>query len=87
VAFLLSDLPCRSNGAAVTYQGGVAEDAGRPKAQVKQAASMAKLYATEAAVTATRIATRCSAATASWRSSRWPGSTGTPRSPRSARDL
>jgi butyryl-CoA dehydrogenase len=33
-------------------------DAGKPQAAVKQAAASAKLYATEAAVTATRTATQ-----------------------------
>ena len=34
------------------------KDAGRPAKQIKQAASIAKLYSTEAAVAATRVATQ-----------------------------
>jgi butyryl-CoA dehydrogenase len=40
------------------YKAAALRDAGRPVAEVKQAAAVAKLYATESAVTATRIATQ-----------------------------
>ena len=42
----------------LTYKAAALRDAGRPAAEVKQAAAAAKLYATESAVTATRIATQ-----------------------------
>jgi alkylation response protein AidB-like acyl-CoA dehydrogenase len=59
VAFALSDLAVSVEAARLlTYKAAWLKDAGRPKAQIKQAASMAKLYATEAAVTATRTATQ-----------------------------
>ena len=59
VAFSLSDLAVSVEAARLlTYKAAWLKDAGRPKAQIKQAASMAKLYATEAAVTATRTATQ-----------------------------
>ena len=40
------------------YRAAALRDAGRPHAEFKQAAAVAKLYATESAVTATRIATQ-----------------------------
>jgi alkylation response protein AidB-like acyl-CoA dehydrogenase len=59
VAFSLSDLAVSVEAARLlTYKAAWLKDAGRPKAQIKQAASMAKLYATEAAVAATRTATQ-----------------------------
>lgn len=59
VAFSLSDLAVSVEAARLlTYRAAALKDAGRPVAAVKQAASMAKLYATEAAVTATRTATQ-----------------------------
>ncbi|HEV7203970.1 MAG TPA: acyl-CoA dehydrogenase family protein [Jatrophihabitans sp.] len=59
VAFALSDLAVSVEAARLlTYKAAWLKDAGRPAAQLKQAASIAKLYATEAAVTATRIATQ-----------------------------
>ena len=59
VAFSLSDLAVSVEAARLlTYKAAWLKDAGRPVAHVKQAASMAKLYSTEAAVTATRIATQ-----------------------------
>jgi butyryl-CoA dehydrogenase len=59
VAFQLADLKVMSEAArALTYKAAASKDAGRPIAEFKQAASIAKLYATEAAVTATRIATQ-----------------------------
>jgi alkylation response protein AidB-like acyl-CoA dehydrogenase len=59
VAFSLSDLAVALEAArALTYRAAWLRDAGRPAAQLKPAAAMAKLYSTEAAVTATRIATQ-----------------------------
>jgi alkylation response protein AidB-like acyl-CoA dehydrogenase len=42
----------------LTYKAAALKDAGRPAREVKQAAAMAKLYSSEAAVDATRIATQ-----------------------------
>jgi alkylation response protein AidB-like acyl-CoA dehydrogenase len=59
VAFALSDLAVSVEAARMlTYKAAWLKDAGRPANQVKQAASMAKLYASEAAVSATRTATQ-----------------------------
>jgi len=59
VAFSLSDLAVSVEAARLlTYKAAWLKDAGRPKAHIKQAASMAKLYATEAAVAAARTATQ-----------------------------
>jgi short-chain 2-methylacyl-CoA dehydrogenase len=59
VAFSLSDLAVSVEAARLlTYKAAWLKDAGRPAAHVKQAAAMAKLYSTEAAVTATRTATQ-----------------------------
>lgn len=59
VAFQVSDLAVMLEGArALTYRAAGLKDAGAPSAEVKQAASIAKLYSTEAAVTGTRIATQ-----------------------------
>jgi butyryl-CoA dehydrogenase len=59
VAFQIADLKVMAEAARLlTYQAAALRDAGRPHAEIKQAASVAKLYATEAAVTATRIATQ-----------------------------
>ena len=59
VAFSLSDLAVSVEAARLlTYKAAALKDAGRPAAQVKQAAAIAKLYSTEAAVTATRVATQ-----------------------------
>ena len=59
VAFPLSDLAVSVEAARLlTYKAAWLKDAGRPKAHIKQAASMAKLYATEAAVAAARTATQ-----------------------------
>jgi butyryl-CoA dehydrogenase len=56
VAFQVADLAVRAETARLlTYQAAWLHDTGRP---VKQAAAMAKLHTTEAAVTATRIATQ-----------------------------
>ena len=62
VAFQIADLEVMLHGGpALTYQAAAMKDAGarggvEPK--FKQAAAVAKLYATESAVTATRIATQ-----------------------------
>src|SRR5690242_8832448 len=59
VAFSLSDLAVSVEAARLlTYKAAALKDAGRSAKEVKQAASIAKLYSTEAAVTATRIATQ-----------------------------
>ncbi len=59
VAFSLSDLAVSVEAARLlTYKASALKDAGRPAKQVKQAAAIAKLYATEAAVVATRTATQ-----------------------------
>lgn len=59
VAFQISDLAVMASaGRALTYQAAALKDAGAPAKDVKQAASIAKLYTSEAAVTATRIATQ-----------------------------
>lgn len=59
VAFQLSDLAVSVEAARLlTYKAAALKDASRPAAQIKQAASIAKLYATEAAVAATRVATQ-----------------------------
>jgi short-chain 2-methylacyl-CoA dehydrogenase len=59
VAFSLSDLAVSVEAARLlTYKAAWLKDAGRPASQIKQAASIAKLYSSEAAVTATRIATQ-----------------------------
>lgn len=59
VAFQVSDLAVMLEGArALTYRAAALKDAGAPSGQVKHAASIAKLYATESAVTGTRIATQ-----------------------------
>jgi len=59
VAFQLADLQVMvETSRLLTYKAAAFKDAGRPHPAVKQAAAMAKLHATEAAVTATRIATQ-----------------------------
>jgi len=59
VAFSLSDLAVATEAARLlTYKAAALKDAGRPAAEVKKAAAIAKLYSTEAAVSATRIATQ-----------------------------
>ena len=56
VAFALSDLAVAvENARNLTYKAAWLKDQGRP---FKQAAAMAKLYSTEAAVSATRTATQ-----------------------------
>ncbi|MBC7630813.1 acyl-CoA dehydrogenase family protein [Aeromicrobium sp.] len=59
VAFQISDLAVMAEASrALTYRAAALKDAGAPAAAFKQAASIAKLYSTESAVTATRIATQ-----------------------------
>ncbi len=59
VAFAISDLSVAVEAARLlTYKAAWLKDAGRPSAVVKQAAARAKLYASEAAVSATRTATQ-----------------------------
>jgi short-chain 2-methylacyl-CoA dehydrogenase len=59
VAFSLSDLAVSVEAARLlTYKAAWLKDSGRTRAEVKQAAAIAKLYSTEAAVAATRVATQ-----------------------------
>jgi short/branched chain acyl-CoA dehydrogenase len=59
VAFQISDLAVMAQaGRALTYKAAAMKDAGAPAKDIKQAASIAKLYTSESAVTATRIATQ-----------------------------
>jgi short-chain 2-methylacyl-CoA dehydrogenase len=59
VAFSLSDLAVSVEAARLlTYKAAALKDAGRSTAEIKQAAAIAKLYSTEAAVSATRVATQ-----------------------------
>ena len=59
VAFQLADLAVSVEAARLlTYKAAALKDAGRSAKEVKQAAAIAKLYSTEAAVTATRTATQ-----------------------------
>ncbi|MGH8862320.1 MAG: acyl-CoA dehydrogenase family protein [Jatrophihabitantaceae bacterium] len=59
IAFQLADLAVSVEAARLlTYKAAALKDAGRPAKDVKQAAAIAKLYSTEAAVVATRTATQ-----------------------------
>jgi short/branched chain acyl-CoA dehydrogenase len=59
VAFQIADLQVMANAAELlTYKAAAMKDAGAPLAEFKKAAAVAKLYATESAVSATRIATQ-----------------------------
>ena len=59
VAFSLSDVAVAVEAARLlTYKAAWLKDSGRSPAEVKQAAAIAKLYSTEAAVAATRVATQ-----------------------------
>ncbi|MGA8210186.1 MAG: acyl-CoA dehydrogenase family protein [Nocardioidaceae bacterium] len=59
VAFQIADLEVMAHAARLlTYRAAAMKDAGAPATQLKQAAAVAKLYATESAVTATRVATQ-----------------------------
>jgi short/branched chain acyl-CoA dehydrogenase len=59
VAFQIADLEVMLEASRMlTYKAAAMKDAGRPMKEFKQAAAIAKLYATESAVSATRIATQ-----------------------------
>ncbi len=59
VAFQIADLEVMLHASRMlTYRAAALKDAGAPYQQFKQAAAVAKLYTTESAVTATRIATQ-----------------------------
>ena len=59
VAFQIADLEVMLHASrALTYRAAAMKDAGAPVKEFKQAAAVAKLYSTESAVTATRIATQ-----------------------------
>jgi len=59
VAFQIADLKVMLEASRMlTYKAAAMKDANQPVKQYKQAAAVAKLYATESAVTATRIATQ-----------------------------
>jgi butyryl-CoA dehydrogenase len=59
VAFQVADLEVMLNASRLlTYKAASMKDAGAPVKEFKQAAAIAKLHATESAVTATRIATQ-----------------------------
>jgi butyryl-CoA dehydrogenase len=59
VAFQVADLDVMLNASRLlTYRAAAMKDAGAPVKEFKQAAAIAKLHATESAVTATRIATQ-----------------------------
>jgi short-chain 2-methylacyl-CoA dehydrogenase len=59
VAFQVADLEVMLEASRLlTYRAAAMKDAGRSVKEFKQAAAVAKLYATESAVTATRIATQ-----------------------------
>jgi butyryl-CoA dehydrogenase len=59
VAFQVADLEVMLEASRMlTYRAAAMKDGGRPMKEFKQAAAIAKLYATESAVTATRIATQ-----------------------------
>jgi alkylation response protein AidB-like acyl-CoA dehydrogenase len=59
IAFAISDLAVAVEASRLlTYKAAWLKDSGRPSAEVKQAAAMAKLFTSEAAVAATRTATQ-----------------------------
>jgi alkylation response protein AidB-like acyl-CoA dehydrogenase len=59
VAFAISDLAVAVEAArTLTYKAAWLKDAGRSSKEVKHAAAIAKLYSSEAAVSATRVATQ-----------------------------
>jgi butyryl-CoA dehydrogenase len=59
VAFQVADLEVMLEASRMlTYRAAAMKDGGRPMKEFKQSAAIAKLYATESAVTATRIATQ-----------------------------
>ncbi|HSF25893.1 MAG TPA: acyl-CoA dehydrogenase family protein [Actinomycetes bacterium] len=59
LAFQISDIAVMvETSRLLTYKAAWLKDSGAPRARLKQAAAIAKLHATESAVTATRIATQ-----------------------------
>jgi len=59
LAFQVADLEVMAHASrALVYRAAAMKDAGAPVKEFKQAAAVAKLYSTESAVTATRIATQ-----------------------------
>jgi short/branched chain acyl-CoA dehydrogenase len=59
VAFMIADLDVMAHAAGLlVYAAATMRDQGAPAAELKRAASVAKLYTSESAVTATRIATQ-----------------------------
>jgi short/branched chain acyl-CoA dehydrogenase len=59
IAFAISDVAVSVEAARLlTYKAAWLKDSGRPRAEVKQAASIAKLYSSEAAMAAARTATQ-----------------------------
>jgi butyryl-CoA dehydrogenase len=59
LAFQVADLEVMAHASrGLVYRAAAMKDAGAPVKEFKQAAAVAKLYATESAVTATRIATQ-----------------------------
>jgi butyryl-CoA dehydrogenase len=59
LAFQVADLEVMAHASrGLVYRAAAMKDAGAPMKEFKQAAAVAKLYATESAVTATRIATQ-----------------------------
>ncbi len=59
VAFQIADLKVMAEASRqLTYKAAALKDRGAPSAEFKEAAAIAKLYATESAVTATRVATQ-----------------------------
>jgi short-chain 2-methylacyl-CoA dehydrogenase len=59
LAFQIADLEVMLHASrALTYRAAAMKDGGAPMKEFKQAAAVSKLYATESAVTATRIATQ-----------------------------
>ncbi|WP_341241006.1 acyl-CoA dehydrogenase family protein [uncultured Nocardioides sp.] len=59
VAFQIADMEVMLHASRMlTYRAAALKDAGAPYQEFKQAAAVAKLYSTESAVTATRIATQ-----------------------------
>ncbi len=59
VAFAIADLDVMAHTAGLlVYAAAAAKDRGAPAAEFKRAASIAKLYCSESAVTATRVATQ-----------------------------
>ena len=85
----LVDLDVMASAAhQLVYAAAAMRDHGVGAREFNRAAGrIAKLYATDSAVSAARLLPRCSVATGSWRSIRRHGSIATQRSSRSARAL